>query len=67
MVESVIQIKRGIMINFSASAKHHICKKDYIRNPATCSCENSKYLASVIRDSVITLDEVIDAKAKSKD
>ena len=47
--------------------KHHICKKDYIRNPVTCSCENSKYLASVIRDSVITLDEVIDAKAKSKD
>ena len=47
--------------------KHPICKKDYIRNPATCSCENSKYLASVIRDSVITLDEVIDAKAKSKD
>ena len=46
--------------------KHPICKKDYIRNHVTCSCENSKYLASVIRDSVIMLDEVIDAKAKTK-
>ena len=27
--------------------KHHICEKDYIRNPATCSCEDGKYLASI--------------------
>ena len=47
--------------------KHHICKKDYIRNPATCSCENTKYLASIIHDSAITCDEVIDAETKSKD
>ena len=25
----------------------HICEKDYIWNPATCSCENGKYLASI--------------------
>ena len=29
-------------------AKHHICEKDCILNPATCICKNSKYLASII-------------------
>ena len=27
--------------------KHHICGNDYIRNSATCSCKNGKYLASI--------------------
>ena len=45
--------------------KHHICQKDYIWNPATCSCENGKYLASIIDNSVITCDEIIDAKTKT--
>ena len=40
--------------------QRHICEKDYIWNPATCSCENGKYLASIINDSVITCDEVIE-------
>ena len=35
-----------------------MCEKDYIWNPATCSCENGKYLASIIDDSVITCDEI---------
>ena len=42
--------------------KHHICEKDHIWNPASCSCKNDKYLASIIDDSVITCDEIIDAK-----
>ena len=37
-----------------------MCKKDYIWNPATCSCENGKYLARIIDDSVITCDEIIE-------
>ena len=37
--------------------KHIICQKCYIWNPATCSCENGKYLASFTDDSVITCDE----------
>ena len=41
--------------------KHHICEKDYIWNPATCSCKDGKYLASIIDDSVITFYEIIDA------
>ena len=27
---------------------------------ATCSCKNGKYLGSIIDDSVITCDEIID-------
>ena len=47
--------------------KHHICEKDYIWNPATCSCENGKYLASIIYDLVITCDEIIDAESNLYD
>ena len=43
--------------------KHHICEKDYIWNPALCSFENGKYLASFMDDSVIPCDEIIDAEA----
>ena len=34
--------------------KHYACEKDYIWNPATCSCENVEYLVSTIEGSVIT-------------
>ena len=35
-------------------------KKDYTWNPATCSCENSKYFAcTTIDGSVIKCDEII--------
>ena len=47
--------------------KHNICEKDYIWNPATCSCENGKYLASIMDDPAIICDEVVDAEAKSND
>ena len=36
--------------------KRHACQKYYIWNPATCSCENGKYLASILDDSVITCE-----------
>ena len=72
MVESVIQIKSGIMTQkwnndkcHLSTKKHHLCKKDYIWNPGACSCENGKYLASIIDDSAIVCDESIDAVAKS--
>ena len=52
MVENVIQTKIGIMINAGVRLKH-IFEKYYIRNPATCSCKNSRYLASIIDNSVI--------------
>ena len=49
MGKNVIQINGGITINVDVSVrKHHVCEKDYIWNPSTCSCENRKYLASII-------------------
>ena len=39
----------------------HICENDYVRNPATCSCENGKCLASIMDDSSIMYDEVIES------
>ena len=43
-------------------------KQNYIWNPSKCSCENGKYLASIMNDSAIMCDEVIksyDKKAKT--
>ena len=42
-----------------------MCEKDYIWNPAVCSCKSGKYLASIIDDLVITCDEIIDADAEA--
>ena len=39
--------------------KKHICEKDYVWNPATCNCENGKYFASIMDDSMIVCDEFI--------
>ena len=41
---------------------HSIWDKDYVWNPSTCSCENGKYLANIMDDSVITFYEIIDVK-----
>ena len=35
--------------------KHRVCEKDYIWNPATCSCKNDKYLGTIIDNPVITV------------
>ena len=40
--------------------KHLRCEKDYIWNSATYSCKTGKCLASIIDDSVITCDEIIE-------
>ena len=43
-----------------------VCEKDYVWNPATCNYENKKYLASIMDDSAIICDEVIDADADAE-
>ena len=40
--------------------KHSVREKDYVWNPATCNCENGKYLASIMDE--IICDEIIDVK-----
>ena len=37
-----------------------MCKTNHIWNHVSCSCENDKYLRSIIDDSVITCDEIIE-------
>ena len=41
--------------------KRHLCGKNYVWNLATCNCENGKYLASILDNSAITCDEVIES------
>ena len=36
-------------------------------NPATCNCENGKYLASILNDSPSVCDEVIESCNDKKD
>ena len=33
--------------------KTHVCAKYYVWSPATCNCENGKYLAIIMDDSAI--------------
>ena len=64
MVENVIQMKSGVTTNVGVSAKikkkHRVCKEDHIWCPAKFSCKNGKYLASIIDDSVIMHDGIIE-------
>ena len=46
--------------------KHHVCEKEYAWNPSTSICENGKYLASIMDDSAIIYDKVIDADDETK-
>ena len=57
------QINGRIMINVNLSVKNVTYvkkKKEYIWNPATCNCENGKFLASIVNDSTIMCDEIIE-------
>ena len=76
MAETVIQIEIGIMVNVRVNVKiqkYFVCAKNilfgfyFIWNPATCSCGNGKYLASIMDNSMIMCDEIIHAEAKSYD
>ena len=41
--------------------ERHLCQEDYVWNPVTYSCENGKYLASIMDNSAIMCDEVIES------
>ena len=62
-IENLIQIKSEKSKNVDKSAKiweNQVCEKDYIWNPHKCIYKKAKYLQSVIGDSVITCDEIIE-------
>ena len=54
----------GITINVDVSVKKLIYVKKIVWNPDTCNCENEKYLASIMYDSAIVYDEVIESYAQ---
>ena len=41
--------------------KRHVCENDYIWNPAKCSCKIGKNLASIMDNSVITCEEIMES------
>ena len=43
------------------SKKRHVCNKDYVWKSATCNCENGKYVASIMGDSAIICDKIIES------
>ena len=47
------------MYNANVSV-NFLVEKDFIWNLATCGCENCKYLSSIIDDSLVTCDEIIE-------
>ena len=58
VVEHVIKIKSGIMIN--ANTKCFTFKKDYSCNACSCICKNSRYLhKTFFDDSIILYDETM--------
>lgn len=59
MAVNVTQIINRISTNVVMGAK---MKK--IWDPATCVCKNSKYLGSIIENSVIKCDEIIEEETK---
>ena len=69
MEENVIHINGGITIYVDVNVKNVMYVKKImfgIRNPVTCNCENGKYFPSIMDDSVIICNEVIDADEDAK-
>ena len=64
MVENVIYTKIGLTIRVSVGVKIYkniVYDKGYFWNPVACNSENGKYARSIIGDSVVISDEIIDA------
>ena len=61
MVQQVIQIKNGIVINANVSIIRIGDPKKYGWNPSKCTCENSRYLTNIVDDAVIVCDEIKNA------
>ena len=54
------KISGGITLNVDVSVKHVMYVKKIVSSHATCRYENGKYLTSIMDDSAIIYDEVIE-------
>ena len=59
MEENVIQISGGTTVD--VRVKNMYVEKIIFGNPTKRSCENRKYLASIMDDSAVTGDEIIES------
>ena len=65
LVKNVTQSKSVISINVIVNAniwETSCVRKKYVWNPSTCTSKNGKYWASIITDSVITCNGIIEVK-----
>ena len=60
MEENVIQINGGITVAVRVKNIMYV-EKIIFGIPTSCSCENRKYWASIMDDSAITGDEIIES------
>ena len=57
----MLNILTGINESKKCECKRcNLSEKHYVSNPATCICENWKYFASIMHDSAIMCDIIID-------
>ena len=59
IVQHVIQITNGIMMNANASVRSIACAIKIIVEISTCICENSRYFKSIADASVTICDNII--------
>ena len=67
--ECILDGKTVIQISYNkclCECKKRVCEKYYIWNSATCNCHNGNYLASIMHNSGITCNEIIDVDVGTK-
>ena len=61
-----VQINGGINDKYACECKkRHVWEEDCIWDIASCSCDNGKYLADIVDNSVITCDEITEEETKT--
>ena len=60
IVENITRLEIGIIINVGESEKSKKALQKRLYLESSCSCKNGKYIGSIIDDSVITNDKIIE-------
>ena len=66
MKKNPVQINGGINDKYACECKkRHVWEEDSIWGIASCNCDNGKYLANIVDNSVITYDEITEEETKT--